>query len=331
MRAAGCVRQAGIFIVVSVAAGFICEGALHVIGYDYTPLRIKILGNGDSRVFHAFEDSAFIYDPVLFWRPKTSDPSFNSQGYRGRALSREKRPDACRIFALGDSNTLGWGGQDGSNWPLELEALLQQDDELITVTNAGVWAYSSFQGLQRFKEALAWKPDIVLVSFGANDGLNVVTSDATYARTGLRRLYLAKRMHSLRVGQLLLSWLDRVSLAQDNLVPRVDVESYNAHLTEIVRLATERGIQVILLTRPFIHESRGALHHPPTDRYNAATKQLGEQLSIPVIDLYAYFDGQPAYFGDQYHFNQEGNRLAAKVVYEHLRMIAGIPKRRDTD
>jgi len=94
---------------------------------------------------------------------------FNSQGFRGKELGGKQHGE-FRIFTIGDSNTLGWGGsEDAPNWPVHLEDLLQESNNRFTVINAGVWGYTSFQGMRRFKEVLGYDPDMVIISFGSND------------------------------------------------------------------------------------------------------------------------------------------------------------------
>ena len=119
-------------VLLSLAAALltlaVCEGVLWIVGYEYSPLAIEAEQTvSDWRMYHAFGDDCFRYDPKLFWRPKPYRSVFNAQGFRGRALEKEKLPGEYRIFAVGDSNTLGWDPNDtdkrknGANWPEFLE------------------------------------------------------------------------------------------------------------------------------------------------------------------------------------------------------------------
>src|SRR5262245_45529403 len=164
----------------------ILEIVLRLIGYSYTPLSIHLEEKtkkewSEWRDYHAFQDKHFTYDPYLIWVPRRDIPGFNAQGYRGKELSPEKAPGSYRIFAIGDSNTLGWVEENSPNWPRYLEGLLTEKEDRYTVVNAGVYGYTSFQGLRAFKQALRYEPDMVLISFGCNDGMRVTVSDATYA------------------------------------------------------------------------------------------------------------------------------------------------------
>src|SRR5262245_66247229 len=110
--------KVGLELLATAVALLLVEGALSVIGYTYTPLSIQVIKNySEWRYYHAFEDKHFTYDPYLIWRPRPDAPGLNSQGYRGREIGREKAPGEYRIFAIGDSNTLGWIGKDHPRWP----------------------------------------------------------------------------------------------------------------------------------------------------------------------------------------------------------------------
>src|SRR5215471_15283554 len=103
-----------------VVALLAVEGVLRLIHYQYTPLRIEVINKwSEWRYYHAYEDRHFVYDPVLIWRPREDGEFFNKQGFRGKLLGAVR--DGPRIFAIGDSNTLGWPGSGAPNWPMYLE------------------------------------------------------------------------------------------------------------------------------------------------------------------------------------------------------------------
>src|SRR3989304_6538537 len=158
---------------------------LRRIDYTYYPLHIQVLGattfgdetvdKSDWRYFHIFKDKAFIYDPILIWKPSPhfqidtdGDPKnfFNSLGYPGPLVSEDNPEKKYRIVALGDSNTLGLQLYDATTnrerrWRATLERYLGTQFQVI---NAGVWGYSSYQMQQRFYESLAFQPSMVISS-----------------------------------------------------------------------------------------------------------------------------------------------------------------------
>jgi lysophospholipase L1-like esterase len=300
----------------------VLEGALRLVGYRYTPLRIEVLNRSDYRLVHAFGQKDFVYDPSLLWRPRRGR-TFNRQGYRGPELAAAKRPGEFRIFAIGDSNTLGWAGERDVSWPGRLGQLLAETDPRYTVVNAGVWGYSSFQGVRRFQETLAFQPDLVLFSFGANDGHHVVVPDAAFARSGVRRLRVDRVLHHVRVGQLLIAAMDKARAGHsERLVPRVSRAEYRENLDQIIRIARERHVTLVLLTRPFIGDSPDALWWKNlAPGYNAETIEAGRRHGVPVIDVHGSFRDTRHYFVDESHFTEAGHQVMARLVYDRIRPL----------
>jgi lysophospholipase L1-like esterase len=319
-------------VLVSIAATLaLLEGLLRLSGYSATPVDIQIGQQGDQRSFHVFEDQNFEYDPVLIWRPRAGLSVFNRQGFRGPVLADVKKPGELRVFAVGDSNTLGWAGANGPNWPEDLQALVRSVQPDSTVVNAGVWGYASYQGLQRFRQTLAFHPDIVLISFGSNDAHWVVQSDKDYKAQSFRESEAARALASLRLGELVLSAMDRFSRRGANGPgPRVSLDDYRANLTTMVAEAREHGVRIVLLTRPYV----GPIDNPTWWKnrgadYNGATADIAREQSVPLIDVYSFFKGRDELFADESHFTAEGHVLAAQVVFDRLKpviaAVAGAP------
>src|SRR5262245_7877666 len=141
MNASGSVAaNTALAFAATAASLLVLEAGLRVGGYEYTPLRIEVVKKwSEWRYYHAFEDKHFVYDPVLIWRPRKGGEFFNEQGYRGRVISPVKELETTRIFAIGDSNTLGWPGHDAPNWPMYLEQILNSNGHPSVVVNAGVY------------------------------------------------------------------------------------------------------------------------------------------------------------------------------------------------
>jgi lysophospholipase L1-like esterase len=308
------VKNTGLVLFGILVALLITEGFLTWIDYRYTPLKIKtIQSSHEWRFYFAFEDKDFVYDPYLIWRPRKGKPPFNSQGYRGDEVPVTKSSESFRIFAIGDSNTLGGLGDKDPVWPKYLQEMLRKQSDRFTVINAGAWGYSSFQGLRRFQEALAFQPDLVLIGFGWNDQLQVTVSDADFAGGKIRTLKLDRMLLRLRVGQLVLALSDWLFYrGKQGFVPRVSLTEYEANLAKITELAKQRNIKVVLLTRP---------SKDPSSPYNSITLQVAESNAVPVIDVYSIFSGKDEYFQDKNHFNEQGHRLMANIVYEYIKPL----------
>lgn len=277
----------------------------------------------DSTFAYATSTDHFEYDPELIWRPRRGHSVFDERGLRGE-VREPKAADEFRILALGDSNTLGWIAPNGANWPGYLAELFVAGQ--VRVVNAGVWGYSSFQGRRRLQRLTSLEPDLVLISFGANDGISRSFSDEQYAAR-VQRLFFVNR---LRIGQVALRFLDsrfplEAGRPDGPPRPRVDLAEYRDNLRAMIRRSRDNGARPVLLTRPFTGPLASAAswkHVAP--EYNAATLQIARSETTEAIDLYAAFEDRGNLFSDESHFTELGHRVAAELVYERLRpMVPG--------
>lgn len=305
-----------------LAAG-LAEALLRAAGFRYSPVHIGTNVRDDFREEHAFRDRHLVYDPDLIWRPVTGQFSpFNPQGFRGAPIAADRPAGTLRIVAIGDSNTFGWDVDDGANWPSQLQALLASTRPDAEVINAGVWGYSSFQGLRRFREMVAFRPDVALVSFGGNDAHQVLVPDAEYVRRHDRIDRVSRATRRSRLAQLVVAAWDRAGAltgASGTIGPRVPLEDYSAHLRAMISEGKTLGIRVVLLTRPYVGSSTDPLSwktHAPS--YNAATLDIARAERIPVVDVYAAFKDRPELFDDESHFGVRGHRLAAELIHAEL-------------
>jgi lysophospholipase L1-like esterase len=97
----------------------------------------------------------------------------NSLGFRTKEIPEKKDPSAYRIFVLGDSTAFGWGVDQEERYSELLEKRLNEVSEgtLYEVYNFGIPGYSSYHGRRQFDHyVLKYSPDMVILSFGANDG-----------------------------------------------------------------------------------------------------------------------------------------------------------------
>ncbi len=297
----------------------VAELALRWTGYEYRPLKIGF-GDVDQRSYHTFEDRHFIYDPDLLWRPRPGFAVFNTQRFRGPELPREKPAGEFRIFTVGDSNTLG---SPEANWPGDLHRILRKSCDRFQVVNAGVWGYSSDQGVLRLEEVLEYHPDLVLISFGSNDAHPVGVPDKEYTARSAWSGRLEGITRPSRVARLALAVSTQLTVMQTGeMTHRVSLEDYRSNLEEMARRVSSAGAATVLLTRPY----QGKL--PQVVRwksfahdYNAMTAEVAESLELPLVDLFTRFKDLDELFDDESHFNPQGHRLAAEIVYQRIQPL----------
>jgi len=75
------------------------------------------------------------------------------------------------IVAFGDSLTAGFGADPGNSYPDFLQKDLDRAGLPWHVVNAGVSGDTTSDGVNRLSEVLGYKPKVVIVEFGGNDGL----------------------------------------------------------------------------------------------------------------------------------------------------------------
>lgn len=85
------------------------------------------------------------------------------------------------VVAFGDSLTAGYGAETGKSYPDFLQKDLDAEGLKWHVINGGVSGDTTTDGLNRIGEVLAYKPRIVIVEFGGNDGLRGLPIETTRA------------------------------------------------------------------------------------------------------------------------------------------------------
>jgi len=146
------------------------------------------------------------FDDQLFWAMKPNldvvvqktRVRTNSLGLRTPEVEA-KKPGEFRVLSLGESTTLGAGVSNEETYSAVLADLLRDayPGRPITVINAGVEAYSSFQSLLYLKtRGLALQPDLVLFYHELNDYLPSSLRDSKNNEIGIsksdKQLYESK-------------------------------------------------------------------------------------------------------------------------------------------
>lgn len=167
------------------------------------------------------------------------------------------------VVCLGDSIT--YSVREAANLELSytwmLERRLREAGIDAEMVNAGISGNTAQDGLARLEQdVLAHKPDVVTVMFGTNDQNHPVGE----ARA------------------------------------RVDIDSYERALREIVRLVRLAGGEVVLVTPPPLGEAWGKVSEIPAfyasfgasvivGQYADRVRTLARELNTPLADVYRAF------------------------------------------
>jgi len=104
-------------------------------------------------------------------RPTERNPAAG-QAVDARPVPQQPVSDTRPVIAaFGDSLTAGLGLEPGQSYPDRLQILLDNAGYRYRVLNMGVSGDTTTDGLERVPSVLALHPAIVVLEFGANDGL----------------------------------------------------------------------------------------------------------------------------------------------------------------
>ena len=307
----------------------IAELLLGMADIDFIrPIRIKCIGDTDWREHHMFTDRDYIPDPWLFWKIDPRNKLTNSKGFLGPEFNLNKPEDTFRIFCLGNSNTRGSGD---SSYPQELTYLLQAkpiSKRRFEVINGGVSGYSSLQGYRLCSETVKYSPDLITVSFGWNDTcLTRRRPDKYFKPRNKYFLNLERFLYKFRVYQFLkygyyhLKYNKFDNKASISLQRRVDLDDYKENLVAMAKLAKGNKTGILFITRPFILGAEPCMKGftENAEMYNSAMRETAETIRVDLIDAEKTFSQHPEYFVDICHFNKEGYKLLAEMIYSYLR------------
>ncbi len=301
-----------------------------------------------NQFFHVNRDIDFpdVYkkDQNLFWKFRTSQTinskafsdityHINSDDFRGKELTDKK---GLRILALGNSCTFGWGVDQKYIWTTLLEQKLRTTfpNKNIEIINAGVPGYSSFQGMNYFKNELIEKvqPDIVLIMFGWNDqwaaGKNISDAEQQMPNMiilGLQNLFSKFKFYQF-FRKIILSTTEKqktVPLDKQSGKKRVSVAEFNDNLKSIIRAAKEKSIIPILMVPPVASvenyfKGKISKFHNQHKRYQDQIINSAKYEDIHYINHQPNFDLYNDLFDnpndDPIHFNIKGQKVFTETI-----------------
>ncbi len=316
------------------------EGSLTILGIDPHP-------RGRNFTVNRAPDfpEVFLRDSHLFWRlrpDQTITSEFfegktyriNRQGFRGHDFQTSK--SGLRVAILGNSCAFGWGVRYRETFAYLIQEQLQAAGQAqARVYNFSVPGYSSFQGKRNYlRNVRAYKPDIVIVTFGWNDHWLAANSIPDNKQQTPPEIIVAinnflARLRSYRVlKSAIFSIIPEEDLGSNIKLARVSLDDFRENLGDIITFARQDGARVILLTSPipslqtyFETGGRSILHENHLI-YNDAIREMAAVYSTGLVDLAAIFDRYNNLFDnagqDPFHYNKLGHDLAAVEIYKFM-------------
>lgn len=311
-----------------MVALLVVELVLRVVGFSYHlyPEKIEFGAPTPEQI-----DSGFLADRELLWVTRDYFEKLDSA-----------RADPPAVVFLGDSCT-EWG-----NYELYFEDQLLRNFPKATFTYAslGVPGWSSHQGLRQLeRDILPLKPRVITVFFGWNDhwkGFGVEDKEAASINSSM----LFQIQKYSRLGQLIMKACIGVAHDPERPLLRVAPEDFRSNLTEMARLAREKGVKLVLLTAPTSHqkgkepEYLGRRHLddlaelvPLHRQYADIAREVAQREGVLLCDLAEVFEGfdpevrTSLFSPDGIHLLDEGDRIIGTHMYrcfEQAGLLAGI-------
>jgi len=338
-------RELGFALAAIVLVLALLEVLLRFTGYRYVAVPILRDAIWGAEQFRAMNEdmghNLFRPDDLLFWTMipgvRLDIRTVNDLGLLNGPIAVPKPAASYRILCLGDSCT-ALGPVD---YPMVLQKRLEpasRSDRRFEVINAGVFGFSSLQGLRLLRDRLAGvDPALVTVLYGWNDHYltvaypdNLVRSRATAPPFWIR---LLRRLRLYQIAQQAVATaeMQRSSVARIRVAP----QDYRENLAAIVELAAERGARPILMTSPsnhsvgnvpafFIEQRMAESDETLITRhrqYNQIVREVAAGKKAELLDLEAIFDQRDKnslFLRDGVHENPAGRHLIADSLIERF-------------
>lgn len=174
--------------------------------------------------------------------------TINSDGHRGPQVSQSVAPEALRVLCMGDSNFFGYPLSDDFAFPRVLERQLQLNEpDTAEVINAATPGYTVVQGWRWYDAQFRDYPyDVLMLSFLNNDAWPQRRTDtdtlAVYSAPWRPAAMLAERLWTVRWVR---AW--RSGTAEEALVARVDLATFEERYRRFIAAARTRGARVMLI------------------------------------------------------------------------------------
>jgi lysophospholipase L1-like esterase len=341
-------------LVIVVIFFLIIEGILHLAGFKFQPQYSIYAEEGWTS--HGVQQ-----DPTLpwSWLPAPGalchidgrvDFRFNSLGFRGPLFEKQKTPGTVRIICMGDSGTMGWGVKDGQMYCSDVQGIVERKcGKQIETINAGVFGFSSFQGVHLLKnKILELHPDIITICYNWNDHADAIriaklsgkyawehgvpTSDKNlyhsqsyaglFQMVNRLRLIQFMQLGALKINELKGTKSDPQASNSEKDLLRVPLEDYKQNLEQMIGLARENKIVPILLTQA-MNPKRAEITEMqlPAKRqqqYNAAVREIAAKQNVLCIDPVPVLEADARFFNSNTHPTKGGHHLIALLLADAI-------------
>lgn len=256
---------------------------------------------------------------------------YNSYGHRGPEPNGELLAGRRRIVVVGDSFAAGHGVLERERFSDVLAARTPPDHVVVNIAVSGADARALYQGLCSFP----WPPHVLVLSYFGNDIFEaaeerghspppIVPYDDLPAPAAslVRRSYFLDHLYWSRPRGELRSWWSFFGRVWSD--PET-VALHERDLSAFVDYARTRGIPLIVVLFPFLHDPQGSAAYVP--RVHAFFTGRG----IPVLDVARLIEDLPlseriASINDVHPSPRVHLRVAEALARELPALIAAEPR-----
>ncbi len=285
-------------------------------------------------------------DERLLWVPvpghnvteaKHKPITISEDGFRYQEKLGPKRDGQVRVFAFGDSVTMGWGVADNATFSAYLEQMLNSKCQQHTfqVVNAGINAYPNSLTLERMKKVIedGFRPDIVVIGFSGNTRMEgLVDTQGAVREKFLSRVRWKGWLRKSAIYDFVIEDLLRTlvyyrvrhmlvagSLDVKQAGEEIDVNQFTSRLNDAYQVCLRNNVKMILLVTGTVGET--VPEHP----FQAAMLDFGRTHGIPVVNMMEAWKSmnQDKIFEDWSHPNPGGHALIAQQLFHTINGIGG--------
>ena len=204
-----------------------------------------------------------------------------------------------RVACVGNSITEGYGIWDQKKYPDHLQEMLGDSYDVknfgvssMTFANKGPDDNMSYWNTDKFKAALEFKPEIVVIELGTNDS-KFFTDNC---------IYNGQPTYNYNYGQY-----EKEKLYKD----------YEALLDTFAHLETNP--RIIATLQPYSNNCGwGIMDTAIVNQINPIIQEVATRKGVEIIDLHAEFNTPEWFLADSVHPNATGAKELARIVKEGI-------------
>ncbi len=271
-------------VALSLSPLVLLELGLRLVGFGHNPRLVEPIPQPTTWGTHRLNPAA---DRAYYGRMDLLGPE-------PRPFVLPKPPGIYRIVVVGGSTVAGFPYPFELAMPRQLQVVLEQQspEQKFEVLNAGITAINTLSEVDLVRQAIACEPDLIVVHSGHNEFYGPGGAASTASAFVPQFHPLLHFLRHQRVFQLAGLLLPRplrghpqetfpadIAIPQNGPIFARALKAYEDHLREMVRLAADAEISILLTTVPCNLRDQSPMHSlSRTDLTEEQRKKLNELL-----------------------------------------------------